>query len=100
MYQRNTAQNKTFAIRKLVNLKYWERRSVVEHLSDFQYLLNQLVTMKLVMNDELQSLLLLSSLPESWETLAVSLSNYAPDGALTLSKVNDRMFNEEIRRKT
>lgn len=99
MYQRKTAQNKTFAIRKLVNLKYREGKSVVEHLSDFQDLVNQLVAMKLVLEDELQALLLLSSLPESWETLVVSLSNSAPDGQLTLSQVKDSMFNEETRRK-
>jgi hypothetical protein len=58
MYQRKTAQNKTFAIRKLVNLKYREGRSVAEHLSDFQDLVNQLVSMKLVLDDELQALLL------------------------------------------
>lgn len=46
MYQRKTAQNKTFIIRKLVNFKYKEGRSVVEHLSDFRDLVNQLVTMK------------------------------------------------------
>ena len=99
MYQRKTAQNKTLSIRKLVNLKHREGRSVVEHLSDFQDLVNQLVAMKLVLDDELQALLLLSSLPESWETLVVSLSNSAPDGALTLSQVKDSMFNEETRRK-
>ena len=77
MYQRKTAQNKTFTIRKLVNLKYWEGRSVAEHLSDFQDLVNQLVAMKPVLDDELQALLLLSSLLESWETLVVSLSNFS-----------------------
>ena len=40
MYQRKIAQNKTFAIRKFVNLKYPEGRSVVEHLSDFCNTLN------------------------------------------------------------
>jgi len=99
MYQRKTTQNKNFAIRKLVSLKHREGRSVVKHLNDFQDLVNQLVAMKLLLDDELQALLLLSSLPESWKTLVVSLSNSAPDGALTLSQVKDSMFNEEIRRK-
>ena len=61
--------------------------------------MNQLVTMKLVLEDELQALLILSSLPESWETLVVSLSNSAPSGQLTLSQVKDSMFNEETKRK-
>ena len=61
MYLRKTTQNKTFIIRKLVNLKYKEWRSVEEHLSDFQDLVNQLVTVKLVLEDELQALIFLSS---------------------------------------
>ncbi|GFZ10943.1 hypothetical protein Acr_22g0003410 [Actinidia rufa] len=40
-----------------------------------------------------------SSLPESWETLVVSLSNSAPNGKLTTSMVMDALFNEEARRR-
>lgn len=42
---------------------------------------------------------LLSSLPDDWETLMVSLSNSAPNGKLTMSMVKDVLFNEEARRK-
>ena len=55
--------------------------------------------MKLVIDDELQALLLLSSLPDSWETLVVSLSNSAPNGVLQLAMVKDSLLNEETRRK-
>ena len=65
LYERKTAQNKAFIARKLVNLKLKEGKSIAEHLSEFQDLVNQMVTMKLVIDDELQVLLLLSSLPDS-----------------------------------
>uniref|UniRef100_A0A2N9GZE0 Integrase catalytic domain-containing protein n=1 Tax=Fagus sylvatica TaxID=28930 RepID=A0A2N9GZE0_FAGSY len=55
--------------------------------------------MNLVVDDELQALLLLSSLPNSWETLVMSLSNFAPNGVLQLAMVKDSLFNEETRRK-
>ena len=99
MYERKTAQNKASFIRRLVNTKYRDGRSVSEHLSDFQGMVNQLTNMKMVLDDELQALLLLSSLPDSWDTLVVSLSNSAPQGVLSLSTVKDSMFNEEARRK-
>uniref|UniRef100_A0A2N9HLM6 Integrase catalytic domain-containing protein n=1 Tax=Fagus sylvatica TaxID=28930 RepID=A0A2N9HLM6_FAGSY len=99
LYERKTAQNKAFAIRKLAHLKLKEGRSVAEHLSEFQDLVNQLTRMNLVVDDELQALLLLSSLPDSWETLVVSLSNSAPNGVLQLAMVKDSLFNEETRRK-
>ena len=86
-------------IRKLVNLKYKDGNSVVEHLSNFQGLLNELSTMKLVLDDEVYALILLSSLPDSWETLVVSLSNSAPNGVIIVKMVNDHMFNEEAKRK-
>ena len=43
--------------------------------------------MKMVMDDELQALPLLNSLPDSWETLVVSLSNFAQDRVLTMSQI-------------
>ena len=67
-----------------MNLKYRDGRSITEHLSDFQDLVNQLNPMKVVLDDEFQALLLLSSLPDSWETLVVSLSNSASNGKLSL----------------
>ena len=99
MYERKTTQNKAFLIRKLVNLKYKDGCDVAEYMSDFQGLINQLTTMKMVLDDELQALLLLSSLPDSWETLVVTISNSAPDGKVTIDMVKDSMFNEEARRK-
>ena len=82
-----------------MNLKFKDGNSVAEHLSDFQSLVNQLAMMKMVLDDEFQALLLLSSLHINWETWVVSLSNSAPNGKLTLDMVKDSMFNEESRRK-
>ena len=53
----------------------------------------------MALDDETKALLLLSSLPNSWETLVMSLSNSAPDGKLAMSSVKDALFNEESRRK-
>ena len=99
LYERKIAQNKAFIARKLVNLKLKEGKSIAEHLSKFQDLVNQMVTMKLVIDDKLQALLLLSSLPNSWETLVVSLSNSAPNGVLQLAMLKDSLLNEETKRK-
>ena len=61
--------------------------------------MNQLAAMKITFDHELQALLLLSSLPESWETLMVTVSNSAPDGVVTMSQVTSNLLNEETRRK-
>ena len=81
-----------------MNLKYKEGASIAEHLNEMQSITNQLSSMKISLNDELQALLLLSSLPESWETLVVSLSNSAPD-VVTMSQVTSSLLNKELKRK-
>ncbi|KAA8515440.1 hypothetical protein F0562_018949 [Nyssa sinensis] len=55
--------------------------------------------MNMVIEDELQALLLLSSLSDSWETLVVTMSNSAPDGKLSMGQVSSSLFNEETRIK-
>ena len=67
-------------MKKLVNLKYKERRSITKHTSEFQGLVDQLTTMKIILNDKLQDLLLFTSLPDSWEILEALVNNLEPMG--------------------
>ena len=98
-YERKTVGNKTLLIRKLVNLKYKDGASVSEHLNQVQSIVNQLLAMEVVLDEEMQAMLLLSSLPDSWETLVISVSNSTPDGKLTMTQVTGSLLNEETRRK-
>ncbi|GFY80937.1 pleiotropic drug resistance 4 [Actinidia rufa] len=99
MYQAKTTRNKALLMRRLGNLKLQRGTTVAEYTSEFQNLVNQLNNVDLQFDDEMQALLLLSSLSESWETLMVSLSNSVPNGKLTTSMVMDALFNEEARRR-
>ena len=47
----------------------------------------------------MQACLLLGTLPDSWDTLVVALTNSAPLGVLSMSMVKESLFNEETRRK-
>ncbi|RDY11768.1 hypothetical protein CR513_03516, partial [Mucuna pruriens] len=49
--------------------------------------------------DEIFGLLLLNSLPESWETFKVSIINSAPNGVVSLQMVKGSVLNKEMRRK-
>ena len=84
----------------MINLKYKEGSYIPEHLNEMKGIVNQLASMKIVFDDELQALMLLSSLPESWETLVVTVSNSAPDGVVTMGQVTSSLLNEETRRKS
>ena len=48
--------------------------------------------------DVVRALLLLGSLPDTWETLKVSLCNSAPNGIATWNLVKTKVINEETRR--
>lgn len=100
LYDRKSATNKAFLFRKLVNLKYKDGGSVAEHLNDMKNIVNQLASMKIVFDDELQALMLLSSLHESWKTLVVIMRNLALDGVMTMGQVTSSLLNEETRRKS
>lgn len=54
--------NKTFSIRKLVNMRFKGGGRIEEHINEFQSVGKQLATMKMIFKNEMQALLLLSSL--------------------------------------
>ncbi|KAL6187874.1 hypothetical protein ACLB2K_039269 [Fragaria x ananassa] len=98
LFEKKMAAKKTFLIKELVNMKYSDGVRVTEHLNNFQSTINQLTTMGITINDELQ-VLLLGSLPDNWETFVITVSNSAPDGKLTMDNVKNNLLNEETRRK-
>ena len=56
----------------------------------------QLSVAGLSLEDETQACLLLGSLPDSWNTLVVSLGNSSLEGKVTLAMVKNSLFNEKI----
>ena len=63
-----------------MKLEYKDDQNMIEYLNNLKGLINQLTKAKIKLDDEMQTLLLLSSFLESWDTLAVTLSSSAPRG--------------------
>ena len=99
LFTKKTSGNKIILIRRLVNLKYKDGSNMVKHIKSFQGIVNKLVSMKMKIDDEMQTSLLLSSLPDSWETLVIRVNNSTPNGILTMEIVKDSLLNEEAIRK-
>lgn len=99
LIQKKTPRNKAHLVRRLVKLEYSDGQNMIEHLNTFKGIVNQLTKTEMKIDDELQTLLLLSSLPESWDTLVVTLSNSAPEGKLNMDSITDCLLNEESRRR-
>ncbi|RDX64142.1 hypothetical protein CR513_57333, partial [Mucuna pruriens] len=55
--------------------------------------------MSIEFEDEILGLLLFNSLPKSWMTFKVSITNSASNGVVSLQMVNGSVLNEEMRRK-
>ena len=73
---------------------------MVKHMNAFMGLINQITSLEVPLADEVLALLLLGSLPDSWETLVVTLGNVGPEGKhLSLARVKLSLLNEEARRK-
>ncbi|WVZ10060.1 hypothetical protein V8G54_014590 [Vigna mungo] len=72
---------------------------MIDHLNTFKGIVNQLMKIDMKIDDELQTLVLLSSLLESCDTSVATLSNSTPDEKLSSYIVTNSLLNEESRRK-
>ncbi|KAK2990145.1 hypothetical protein RJ640_007547 [Escallonia rubra] len=100
LYEKPSASNKVFLMKKLFNMRMSENGSVVDHLNDFNSVTNQLESVGINFDDEIRALLFLCSLPDSWNNLVTTVSNSTISGTLTLNDVVSSVMNDEIRRKT
>ena len=76
--KKTSASNKVFLMKHLFNMKMSEGGSVTDHLNEFNTLTSQLSYVKVNFDDEVRALLILCSLPESWNSLVMVVSNYVP----------------------
>ena len=100
LYASKSGNNKLYLLNMLMNLRYKEGSQVLDHLNEFQGVLDQLSSMRIKFEDEVQGLWLLNTLPDSWETFRISLTNSAPNGKVSMQLVKGGILNEEMRRKT
>ena len=54
--------------------------------------------MNIKFDEEVQGLLLLGGLPDSWETFRTSVSNSAPNGVITMDLAKSSILNDEMSR--
>ncbi|GJV84977.1 retrovirus-related pol polyprotein from transposon TNT 1-94 [Tanacetum coccineum] len=77
-----------------------EGASVADHLNGFNLILSRLMSVDIKFDDEVQALLLLSSLPESWSGTLTSISGLTGTIKLKFDNIRDLILGEDIRRKT
>ena len=75
MYEKLSAMNKVYLMRRLFNLQMSEGGSVVYHINEFNVIVSQLNLLKINFKDEIKALILMSSFPESWDTIVAVISS-------------------------
>ena len=71
LYEKPSTSNKVFLMKILFNMKMSEGGSVADHLNEFNMVTNQLSSVKVDFDDEVRALLILCSLPESWNVFKI-----------------------------
>ena len=100
MYEKPSASNKVFLMKRLFNLRMKNGGSVAEYLNEFNGLTAQLESVEISFDDEIRALLILSGLPDSWEGLVMAVSNSSATGKLIFDDVVGVLLSEEARRKS
>ena len=65
LYEKQSAPNKVFLLKKLVDLRMKEGTSVMAHLNEFNNIFNALTSQRIEFIDEVKAMFLLCSLQES-----------------------------------
>ncbi|KAD4179733.1 hypothetical protein E3N88_28324 [Mikania micrantha] len=99
MYEKPSTANKVFLIRELVNTKMMEGASVTSHINNLNSILSRLLSVGIKFDDEVQALLLLSSLPDSWSGTVTAVTSSAGASGMTFEGIRDLVLGEDIRRK-
>ncbi|RDX88688.1 hypothetical protein CR513_29687, partial [Mucuna pruriens] len=82
-YASKCGNNKLFLLNSIVSLKFKERTSLSDHLNEFQRIIDQMSRMCIKFEDKILGLLLLNSLPESWKTFKVFITNSVSNGVVS-----------------
>jgi hypothetical protein len=100
LYEKTSASNKVFLMKRLFNMNMSEGGSVADHLNEFNTVTNQLSSVKVDFDDEVRDLLFLCSLPERWNGLVRAISNsVSGSNTLKFDDVVGVILSEEMRRK-
>ncbi|GKB87934.1 retrovirus-related pol polyprotein from transposon TNT 1-94 [Tanacetum coccineum] len=77
-----------------------EGASIADHVNEFNSILLRLMSVNIKFDDEVQALLLLSFLPDSWSGTVTVVSGSTGTTKLKFDNICDLIIGEDIRRKT
>ena len=100
MYEQLSAANNINLMKKLFNLKMTEGCSFTSHLSKFNMIVNQLISVGIIFDDEVQALLIISQLPENWQGSVIVESTSTRKEKLKQCEVVSLILTKKLKRKS
>ena len=99
MYEKSSVNNKVHLMKKLFNLKMAENASIAQYLNEFNTITNQLSFVEIDFDDEIPALIVLTSLPNSWEVMRMTVSNSTKKKKFKYNDIRDLILVKEIHRR-
>lgn len=81
--------NKVYLMRYLCHLKMGEGVSIDDHINEFKEVVSKLNSVEIHFDDHAHTLILLSSLRDSWNTTVTDISNSSRLRSLSYDEVQD-----------
>ena len=91
--------NKVYLMHILFNLQMSENGSVSAHINEFNMIVSQLNYVDINFEDEVKVLILMSSLPESWDTVVAAISSSRESEKLKFDEIRDVDHSESIHKR-
>ena len=86
-------------MRRLFNLQMSETGSVSDHTNEFNIIVSQLNSVDINFEDEIKALILMSSLPESRDTVVTAISSSRGSEKLKFDEIYDVILSEITRKR-
>ena len=68
LYAKESASSRVFLMKKIFQMKMKESTLMGTHLNEFNGLVSKLIAQKIYIDEDMKAVLLLCTLPESWDT--------------------------------
>ena len=69
-----------------------------DHINEFNMIISQLSSVEINFEDEIKALILMSSLPESWDIVVATISSSRGSDKLKFGEIRYVVLNESIRK--
>ena len=88
--------NKVQLMTKLFNLKMGEDILVAGHINEFNTIISRLTSVEINFDDEILTIILLASLPNTWKSMRATVNNSVGKGKLRFNDDRDQILVEEV----